>query len=260
VRAFVAVFAPPEVRRALVGAARELPVVGEVRWARPENVHLTLKLLGGVSKDNLGRVAEVLEPVCGRHEPFKAEPSGFGTFPSARKARILWASIGEGSAPLRALAKDVEASLESLGFGCEDRSYMPHLTLGRARGQPVVVEATETPSTIPGLLVLDSSPCETSALAGFRKRLGVRAGQEDKENSPRQTVVSGCGSPRALLLHRGSRHSQPGAPRSPRRRSPRSRGCSCAGASPWWALSAGSTLTGAACSSTGPWVPTTSSP
>ncbi len=153
VRTFVAIFPPPEVRKELVGAARELPVVGEVRWARPENVHLTLKFLGDVSKDGLSQMGEALEPVCGRHEPFKAEPSGFGAFPSARKARILWASIGDGSAPLRALAKDVEVSLEPLGFGREDRSFMPHLTLGRARGQPVVVEATETPSTIPGFSV-----------------------------------------------------------------------------------------------------------
>ena len=137
----------------MVGAARELTMVGEVRWVRPENVHLTLKFLGDVSKDHLGRVAEALELICSRHEPFKAEPSGFGTFPSARKARILWVSIGEGSAPLRTLAKDVEVSLEPLGFGREDRSFMPHLTLGRARGQPVVVEATETPSTIPGFAV-----------------------------------------------------------------------------------------------------------
>ena len=154
VRAFVAVFPPPEVRRALAGAAWELPVVGEVRWVRPENVHLTLKFLGHISKDDLlGQVTEALEPVRTRHEPFEAEPSSFGAFPSARRARILWAGIGEGSEPLRVLAKDVEASLEPLGFEREDRAYMPHLTLGRARGRPVVLGTVETPSTVPGFTV-----------------------------------------------------------------------------------------------------------
>ncbi len=144
-RVFVAVFPPPEIRRALVGAARELPVVGEVRWARPENVHLTLKFLGDLSEEDLAPVAEALEPVGSRHEPFEAELSGFGAFPSARRARILWAGIGAGSEPLRDLARDVEASLEPLGFEREDRAYMPHLTLGRARGRPVSLEAFETP-------------------------------------------------------------------------------------------------------------------
>jgi 2'-5' RNA ligase len=145
VRIFVAVFPPPEIRSVLVGAAREFPVVGEVRWARPENVHLTLKFLGEVPEDDLDRVAQALEPVSLRHEPFEAELSGFGAFPSARRARILWAGIGEGSEFLRELARDVDASLEPLGFEREDRAYVPHLTLGRARSRPVSFEAAETP-------------------------------------------------------------------------------------------------------------------
>jgi RNA 2',3'-cyclic 3'-phosphodiesterase len=153
VRIFVAVFPPPAVRRALSDAARELPVVGEVRWVRPENVHLTLKFLGDIPEDNLGHIAEALEPVRLRHGPFEAELSGFGAFPSARRARILWAGIGEGSEPLRALARDVEASLEPLGFEREDRAYVPHLTLGRARGRPVSLGAGGTPPPVPGFLV-----------------------------------------------------------------------------------------------------------
>ena len=144
-RIFVAVFPPPEIRKALLGAARELPVAGEVRWARPENVHLTLKFLGDVPGDDVDRVAEALEPVRLRHEPFEAELSAFGAFPSARRARILWAAVGEGSEFLRDLARDVEASLEPLGFEREDRAYVPHLTLGRARSRPVSFEAAETP-------------------------------------------------------------------------------------------------------------------
>ncbi len=154
VRTFVAVFPPPGVREALAGAARELPVVGPIRWVRPENVHLTLKFLGDVSKvDLLDRVAGALEAVCGRHEPFEVEPSTFGAFPSAGRARILWAGFDEGSDRLRALAEDVEASMEPLGFEREDRTYMPHLTLGRARARPVVLAAVDTPSTLPNFTV-----------------------------------------------------------------------------------------------------------
>jgi RNA 2',3'-cyclic 3'-phosphodiesterase len=153
VRTFVAVFPPPAVRRALSDAALELPVAGEVRWVRPENVHLTLKFLGDVPEDDLGRIAEALEQVSLRHGPFEAELSGFGAFPSARSARILWAGIGEGSEALRSLARDVDASLEPLGFEREDRAYVPHLTLGRARGRPVSLEAGGTPPPVSGFLV-----------------------------------------------------------------------------------------------------------
>ncbi len=157
-RAFVAVFPPLEVREALAGAARELRVAGEVRWIRPENLHLTLKFLGDVvPEDAPDRIAEVLGPLRLRHGPFEARISGFGGFPSARRARIVWAGIGGGSAPLRALALDVESSLEPLGFERENRAYVPHLTLGRARGRPVALEDVETdvetPSEIGGFRV-----------------------------------------------------------------------------------------------------------
>ena len=142
-RAFVAIFPPPEIRETLVREARKLPVSGEVRWVRPANVHLTLKFLGDVAERDLSQVAEVLEKIPQRHEPFEVTPSGFGAFPSGRRARIFWAGIGEGSERLRALARDVDASLEPLGFEREARPYTPHLTLGRARGRPASLDAAE---------------------------------------------------------------------------------------------------------------------
>jgi len=153
VRAFVAVFPPLPVRRALAGAARELQMAGEVRWVRPENLHLTLKFLGEISDDDLSLVSGALEPLGPRYAPFEAGLSGFGAFPSPKRARIVWAGIGEGSEPLRSLATDVEASLEPLGFVREGREYTPHLTLGRARGRPVRLGAVESPSALPGFTV-----------------------------------------------------------------------------------------------------------
>ena len=176
VRTFVAVFPPPEVRETLVRAARKLPVGGEVRWVRPANVHLTLKFLGDVAEADLSRVAEVLEEIRGRHEPFEVALCGFGAFPSGRRARIFWAGIGEGSERLRALARDVEDSLEPLGFEREARPYTPHLTLGRARGRPASLDAVEASAPGPHFRVrrielmksvLDSGGADYSTLAAY---------------------------------------------------------------------------------------------
>jgi len=153
VRTFVAVFPPPETQKALADAARRLPVVGKIRLIPPANVHLTLKFLGDVSQEELERVAEALEPMRERNESFEAGVSGFGAFPSSKRARVLWAGIGEGADGLRALAEDVEERLELLGFEREGRGYVPHLTLGRAGGRPVALEALETFSSVPTFLV-----------------------------------------------------------------------------------------------------------
>lgn len=140
-RVFVAVFPPFELREALAREARELPVAGDVRWVRPENIHITLKFLGEIEERDLARVAEALGPMSERHSPFETRVCGFGAFPSVRRARILWAGIGEGADPLSALARDVEVSLEPLGFARDTRPYRPHLTLGRARGGRVSLGA-----------------------------------------------------------------------------------------------------------------------
>ena len=138
-RVFVAVFPPPELREEVLARARHLSLRGRVRWSRPENVHLTLKFLGDVREEVLTGLCAALE-VCERHVAFDVGLAGFGAFPSARRAQILWAGIGVGSDELRSLATDLDAALTPLGFEREKRPFTPHLTLGRARGQPASFE------------------------------------------------------------------------------------------------------------------------
>ena len=159
-RTFVAVFPPPEVREALFRAARDMPASKDFRIVDPEKIHLTLKFLGDVAEDG---VAQALEPISDRHEPFEVETSGFGAFPSEKRARILWAGVGVGSGPLRALSRDVDDLLEPAGFEREGRPYVPHLTLGRVRGRPVKLDAAEKPSpalrfTVSGVDLVKSVP------------------------------------------------------------------------------------------------------
>ena len=140
-RTFVAVFPPPEVQEALHRAALALPSSEAFRLTAPEKIHLTLKFLGEVPEKTLVQIKESLGPACEDHEPFEVETSGFGVFPSKRRARILWAGVGEGSGQLRDLARDVESALATVGFEREARSYVPHITLGRTRGRPVGFDA-----------------------------------------------------------------------------------------------------------------------
>ena len=135
-RAFVAVFPPPEVQEALHRAALALPASAAFRLTAPEKIHLTLKFLGEIPEEALVRAKESLGSACEGHAPFEVETSGFGVFPSERRARILWAGVGEGSGRLRDLARDVESALAAVGFEREPRSYVPHMTLVRVRGRP----------------------------------------------------------------------------------------------------------------------------
>lgn len=145
-RAFVAIFPPPELRAAITRALETVPRLNDkVRWVRPENIHLTLKFLGNIQEETLVNLWTVLEETCARHEPFNIRLTGLGTFPSGQRARILWAGIHTGSDQLGALAADLESALIPLGFEREKRAFTPHLTLGRLRGRPKV---NDLPTTI----------------------------------------------------------------------------------------------------------------
>ena len=162
-RAFVAVFPPQRVRQALFRAAHDLPTSKDFRLISPEKLHVTLKFLGDVAEDTLGRVKQALEPLSERHEPFEVRTSGFGAFPSEKKARILWTGVGEGSESLRAVAQSVEDLLQPAGFAREQRPYVPHLTLARARGRKAKLEdASISPSalrfTVSGVELVESAP------------------------------------------------------------------------------------------------------
>ena len=130
-RLFVALNLPKKERERIHRAARplrdqEMPV----RWVVPDNYHLTLKFLGEVRTERIGRIDQTLARVAAGCAPFAADLTGYGAFPSVRRPRILWLGV-EPSPALRCLKQDVEWGLSDLGFERETRAFHPHLTLGR---------------------------------------------------------------------------------------------------------------------------------
>ena len=59
--------------------------------------------------------------------------AGVGAFPQVRRPRVLWAGVREGAESLHRLQPKLESALSAFGVPSEDRSFHPHLTLGRVR-------------------------------------------------------------------------------------------------------------------------------
>ncbi len=131
-RMFVAVTLPDPVREAVSRLVRELSgrLTG-VRWTKSENIHLTLKFLGGAEASSIPPLRDCLDRLAESHLPFPAALEGLGVFPPRGKPRVIWAGVGEGRGRLTALAEELDRDLEGLGFPRETRKYTPHLTLGR---------------------------------------------------------------------------------------------------------------------------------
>ena len=150
-RLFVAVDVPDVVKDAIetdvVAPLRD--ALPGARWTRREGRHLTLKFLGDVADERLGGTGAALSEAASSHVRFDAAFDVLGGFPNLRRPRVLWVGIGAGAEPLSALAADVEANLEPLGFPREDRPFRGHLTLARfpkptaVRSLPGVTVPTE---------------------------------------------------------------------------------------------------------------------
>ena len=140
-RAFVAIDLPENIRAALSAKQTELrdslarlnraqsKTDTEIRWTKPEGIHLTLKFLGEIPQATVSKVVESLSTISA-FESFRVEVKGFGFFPGASRPQVLWAGV-EAPPALAQLARDIEEAMEKIGFAPEKRNYSPHLTLAR---------------------------------------------------------------------------------------------------------------------------------
>jgi 2'-5' RNA ligase len=133
-RIFVAVIPPAAVQAAAFSVIETLRRTGDgVSWVKLENLHYTMRFLGEIGEDGLGRVTEAATAAAAATPAFDAELGGPGAFPNARRARVIWLGMRAGAETLAALAKSLERALATRGFEPEGRPFTAHLTLGRVR-------------------------------------------------------------------------------------------------------------------------------
>jgi len=101
----------------------------DVRWAKAESLHVTLKFVGEQSVEALQRIQQALAAFAA--EPVPLAFRGYSFFPSTTAPRVFWAGI-ESSPALPALAKLVDSALSVLGIPAEAHAFTPHLTLARS--------------------------------------------------------------------------------------------------------------------------------
>lgn len=102
-----------------------------MRWADPEQWHVTLAFLANVPERALDDLGERLERAARRRAPFECTLSSGGAFPTVERARVLWVGVDDGGAHLAQLAEGVRASCNRAGANPEGGRFRPHMTLAR---------------------------------------------------------------------------------------------------------------------------------
>lgn len=133
IRAFIAIDLSSEIQQRLDDVLKnyraKLTAI-PIRWVLATNIHLTLKFLGDVSVSNLNILTEMIQKEISNHHQFDISVGGSGAFPNIRQPRVLWVGV-EAPLELTAIQTGIETATARLGYAREERSFSPHLTLGR---------------------------------------------------------------------------------------------------------------------------------
>ncbi|MBU1905681.1 MAG: RNA 2',3'-cyclic phosphodiesterase, partial [Candidatus Omnitrophica bacterium] len=81
-RTFIAIELPKEIKQELAKMQEQLKASGaDVKWVKPENIHLTLKFLGEIEERKLEQINQILQEVTKNKSTFQASISSLGAFP-----------------------------------------------------------------------------------------------------------------------------------------------------------------------------------
>lgn len=131
IRAFIALDIGNTVRSRLKALTGELKRAdADVRWVKPENMHLTLAFLGNIETAKLRPLKDALRRNLPSLPCFDLEVHGTGVFGRRTRPSVVWAGLNESSA-LFQLQQRVVSAVDQAGIEYINRTFRPHLTLGR---------------------------------------------------------------------------------------------------------------------------------
>lgn len=134
-RVFLAYELPDDLKTNLCRLQKDLfPHLENVKWVRPEVMHLTLAFLGDIPLSLIERLQTLLREtapvmVGAKH----CEVRGLGAFPDWRRPSTIWVGVGKGAEAIIDSERILTRALRGIGIKGEMRAYTPHLTLGRIR-------------------------------------------------------------------------------------------------------------------------------
>jgi len=133
-RAFIAVEIDPPHKQKLTNLISTLKQSdSEVKWVNGTQMHLTLKFLGNIEETKVQEISDALTSIANSTREFTITLSNIGTFPNAKRPRVIWIGVDKGKNKLKLLAGQIETELDKLGFPKETRDFKSHLTLGRVK-------------------------------------------------------------------------------------------------------------------------------
>jgi 2'-5' RNA ligase len=103
-----------------------------VKFVEPENLHFTFKYLGEITPETAETINNMAEQKIETYSPFDIKIKGTGAFPNLGYIKVIWLGI-ENPDKFSKMQEDFDQEFVKMGFK-KERSYIPHLTIGRVKG------------------------------------------------------------------------------------------------------------------------------
>ncbi|MFA4911737.1 MAG: RNA 2',3'-cyclic phosphodiesterase [Desulfobacteria bacterium] len=144
IRSFLAIELPKEIIGKLSEIQDNLKTSGsQVKWVKPESIHLTLKFFGNIEEKTVDDISQVVKKVTAKIGAFIINVKDIGVFPNMLRPRVIWVGVESSGRTLNILCKETEDSLKKIGFEPEEREFRAHLTLGRVKSLKDKKQLTE---------------------------------------------------------------------------------------------------------------------
>jgi 2'-5' RNA ligase len=107
-------------------------VVNNYKWESFDKIHATLKFIGDVDRTTLSQVIDKIKWLS-ESEKIEATLDKFGFFLKNKKPAILWCGFNP-EKQIYSLVEKINNSLVEIGIPKEEKTFKPHLTILRIRG------------------------------------------------------------------------------------------------------------------------------
>ena len=135
-RLFVALPLSPGLREIVAqtqDALRSKIAARDVKWVTPANIHLTLHFLGETIPTHKENLIAALEAACSGTPPLNLQTGALGSFPDARRPRVIYWGLEGDLDVLADLQARVSSAVAPFGAHQETKPFTPHLTLARVK-------------------------------------------------------------------------------------------------------------------------------
>ena len=143
IRTFLAIKLQAEVVRRLTAVQDRLaPILAQARATPQVAMHLTVLFLGELHEETVEELVPRFERDVASCQVFKLKFQGVCAFPTASRARVVWAGLATRPSVLMDLKSALDGSAQQY-LNVDHRPYNPHVTLfrlRRAQGCPELAE------------------------------------------------------------------------------------------------------------------------